>query len=499
MEMSKMAEQVTEVDVVIVGAGFAGLAAADKLRAINVRRSEHGLNPIRFVVLEGAARAGGRTFTQHSNLGYLEMGGQYLCPKDMDPRKGGKPQSAMYELVQRFGIEVFNTHLPNDRNHVYQSGNGSRFTFRGNYPNENAPEVVALVETVETMVRSMSHYLGRPWLYPQAELLDSQSVEQWVAGNIADPAMAELFAIAIRSAFSAEPKDVSVLHFLHYAASCGSFAAFEHVDGGGDAVRFRFGTGSLVKALTDSLGAGAVQFGRKVLEIRQDASGSSVVTQVAGGNETWLAQRVVVAMSPGASAKIRFTPGLSQARQKLVAGMQMANTIKGFAVFKTPWWRKDFSGYVLSAAGPAGWLMDNTWEDPRQQLGQASLMTFIVGQFAIEWGNQNRTPEQRRDGVLEQIGTLFNAHDTVKAELVQYVDWDWGSDQWGQGCPAGCAAPRVLTQLVDGRPVGESLYQAFGRVHWAGSETGLAWMGGYMNGAVDSGQRVAEEVAAFIP
>src|SRR5690349_15863734 len=122
-----MAETTTyETDVVIVGAGFAGLAAADRLaRRINVERLEAGLKAIRFVVLEGSARAGGRTYTNHANLGYLEMGGQYLCPADMDPKKGGTPQSAMYELVDYFGIQTFKTHLPEDRHHVYQAGDGS--------------------------------------------------------------------------------------------------------------------------------------------------------------------------------------------------------------------------------------------------------------------------------------------------------------------------------------------------------------------------------------
>mgnify|MGYP002626379333 CR=1 FL=1 len=43
--------------------------------------------------------------------------------------------------------------------------------------------------------------------------------------------------------------------------------------------------------------------------------------------------------------------------------------------------------------------------------------------------------------------------------------------------------------------LGESLRTPCGRIHWAGTETATRWMG-YIDGAVEAGERAAEEVAA---
>jgi monoamine oxidase len=485
-------------DVVIVGAGFAGLAAADRLNTLNADRARQGRMPISYVVLEGAACAGGRTRTKTEH--YLDFGGQYLAPRFIDPAINGYRQEAVWSLVDRFGIEVFDTHLPSDRDHVYLSADGERGVFRGNYPNEGQGEVGKFVDMLEKIVADMRPFVGRPWEFPNAERFDAVSVEQWMAETIQDPAMVELFTIAIRSAFSVEPAQCSLLHLLHYAASCGSFSAFEHVDGGGDAVRFRFGTADLIHRLEESVGENRLRYGLPVTSIRQNLLGCEVITKDLAGAETvWGARQVIVAMSPSASSGIRFEPELPETRRALVAGMPMARTIKGFAIFERPWWRDKFSGYALSAQEPLDWVMDNTWVDSNGELGAASLMTFIVGDAALRWGNGKSTPEQRQEAVLSQLATMFDYPlRDLKAELKRYVDFDWGSDEWGRGCPAGCLSAGVLTGTVGGQRIGEALYRPVGRIHWGGSETGLRWMGGYMNGAIDSGVRVADEVAALL-
>ena len=67
---------------------------------------------------------------------------------------------------------------------------------------------------------------------------------------------------------------------------------------------------------------------------------------------------------------------------------------------------------------------------------------------------------------------------------------DWGAERWTAGCvsPVG---PRLLTRF------GPALRAPVGRVHWAGTETAEVWTG-YMEGAVRSGERVADEVRAAL-
>src|SRR6478609_4085466 len=489
-----------DLDVVIIGAGFAGLAAADRLNRINGERASNGLAPLRYVILEGSARAGGRTKTEHVDDIYLDFGGQYLAPPSLAPSIDGYDQAAVHEMVARFGVQIFDTYLPDDKDHVYQGADGRTLAFRGNFPGEGDPAVQQLLLNVEGLVKQVRDYVGRPWEFPGADALDAFSVSDWLDREVPEPTMRELFDIAVRSAFSVEPDQCSLLHFLHYAASCGSFAAFENVKGGGDAIRFRFGTYDLIERLLSGAGKDRVFFKQKVVAIQQTSSHVEVNAEGPDGARTWLARRVIVAMSPSAAARVQFYPALSEGRQALTAGMPMAHTIKGFAIFQTKWWREKFSGYVLSALGPVDWVMDNTWVDQEGKDGRPCMMTFIVGQAAIDWGNSNKTPGERQEKVLNQLAALFDVpRPQIDRELIRYVDFDWGKDPWGKGCPAGCVGPGVLTQrLSNGQRVGEALYRAEGLIHWAGSETGLRWMGGYMNGAIDSGIRVAKEVAALL-
>ena len=70
-----------------------------------------------------------------------------------------------------------------------------------------------------------------------------------------------------------------------------------------------------------------------------------------------------------------------------------------------------------------------------------------------------------------------------------YVEKLWTEDEWSRGCYVGYMPPGVLLEW------GDVLRQPVGRIHWAGTETATYWAG-YMDGAIESGQRAAAEVLA---
>jgi monoamine oxidase len=74
---------------------------------------------------------------------------------------------------------------------------------------------------------------------------------------------------------------------------------------------------------------------------------------------------------------------------------------------------------------------------------------------------------------------------------VDYVDHDWITDPYSEGCYVGLPAPGALTEL------GSSLSRVHKRVHYAGTETASEWIG-YIEGAIESGERVANEVWAAL-
>jgi monoamine oxidase len=73
------------------------------------------------------------------------------------------------------------------------------------------------------------------------------------------------------------------------------------------------------------------------------------------------------------------------------------------------------------------------------------------------------------------------------ASPIDYIDQDWPAERFSRGCYAGIMAPGTLTQYAS------ALRAPIGRIHWAGTETARVWMG-YMEGAVEAGERAADEI-----
>jgi monoamine oxidase len=472
-----------KADIVIVGAGFAGLGAADAIAQYNLLASKTGGQPLSYVLLEGADRAGGRTSTvvtdpQYGEVGYIDVGGEYL----------GTTQSYMADLVDRLNVSTFETSFPDDKESIFQApGDGQLTYFLGNYP--ITLNIYKTIQTIEALTQTTKASLAEPWNALMAPALDSITVKDWSVAALGNDAYGqELMELAIRCAFSVEWDQMSMLFLLFYGATCGSFEAFENVTGaeGGDRIRFTYGTQSLVKAMLESFKADArylgFHTGQRVEKIQQNPGGATIVT-VNGGADTWEAGQVIVAMSPRPSLKINYDPDLPAARRGLAEGMRMGHTIKGFLLYDKPWWRNNYTGYVLSAKGPACWVMDNTWQDPdTKAFKHPALMTFIAGAFADA---APKTKEGRRDALAAQMADIFQDPRALKP--TGYIESDWQSDPFAGGCPA--AVPQVGAIMK----YRSAIRDKFGTIHWAGSEAGLEWTGGYMNGAVQSGVRAAGE------
>ena len=483
-----------QVDVIIVGAGFAGLAAADAL----VQVSQGGKVPS-FVILDAADRLGGRTLTTPNDL--LDLGAGYV----------GATQLYMQQMIQRFGLSTFPTYLDSTKNWLYQKAGGSAplLLVPGNNPlalpgGQGSTLWMAQLDAMSLVVAAN---LSAPWDTPGAAEMDAITVKQWAEDLVAKGEMSretyDLLRVSVRSAFSCELGDISFLFFLYYCASAGSYASLVDVTGGSGAAegtRFTYGTRSLVDALADAVGRHHIKTGVAVATIAQDESGVDVT--MADGT-TWRGARVIVAMSPIVSRKIEYQPPLQALpggpeRVLLCDNMPMGHTIKGFVLYKWPFWRaKGLMGYALSTAenaqdAPLDWAMDNSWEPTDWDLEKPApahrhgMMTFIVGKAADYWGQQPQ--EVRAEAVIKHLEVFYGS--MARTELIDdapyYVDMDW-SKTASLGCPTGVLGPGIFTKA------GPALKRSIGRIHWAGSESADQWCG-YMNGAIQSGVRAASEV-----
>jgi monoamine oxidase len=74
--------------------------------------------------------------------------------------------------------------------------------------------------------------LQRPWLTPDAEVLDAQTWESWIRRNLRTKAGRAYFRVACEAVWAAEASDVSLLHALFYAHSNADLETLLAVDRG---------------------------------------------------------------------------------------------------------------------------------------------------------------------------------------------------------------------------------------------------------------------------
>jgi monoamine oxidase len=267
-----------------------------------------------------------------------------------------------------------------------------------------------------------------------------------------------------------------VLRFLAYANQAGGLMPLVETENGAQEGRFKGGAQQLSKGLAAKLGDRVV-LGAPVLTLEQDAQ--SVVAR--SERDSFRGKAAIVAVPPALAGRIRYAPALPVARDFLTQNAPMGATTKVFLLYERPFWRDaGFSGEAVSSEGPAAAFFDNTSHDG----AQAALVAFIVGRAARDHA---MAPEKERlAAVVSQAVRLFGDGASAPTAVVEQ---DWQKEPWTRGCPVGNFAPGILATL------GAALREPVGRIHWAGTETATVWSG-YIEGAIESGERAAREVAA---
>jgi monoamine oxidase len=453
-------------DVVVVGAGLAGLTAARNL-------ARHGR---RVVVLEARDRVGGRTLNHQISSGHVaEAGGEFVGPT----------QDRVLALAKSLGIGTFNAY--DSGNNVYLYPPEPRLTYSDTSPLGTAPpdpllaaDIAKLVEQIDQLAATIP--VEKPWTAKNAEQYDSQTLETWVRANAVNAdRMLGLLAPFLQALVGAEARDLSFLFVLAYVAAAGSaknpgtMERLFNVRGGAQQSRIRGGSQLIALRMAHALGK-RVHLRTPVRRIIQNAHGVQVVSD----RVHVTAHRVIVAVPPALAQRIEYAPLLPPGRDQLLQRMPMGALMKVEAVYRTPFWRKSgLTGQFLTVGGPVGYSFDNSPPDGSRGV----LAGFVGGVQNLNWGS--RSPAQRRKAVLAQYVRLFQ--DERFATPLAYFDENWTQTEWTRGGPTAIMGPGTLLRY------GHALRTPCGRIHWAGTETSDYWQG-YMDGAVRSGERAAAEV-----
>lgn len=444
-------------DVVVVGAGFAGLAAALELE-------RQGASVI---LLEARDRVGGRVLNAPLGADHIvEVGGQFAGPT----------QTAILDLASMVGVETFPTYNTGN-NLFYYQGEVLPYDATGFPPipqNELDELIQALLGTLDPL--AMQIPLDAPWDAPgvDVKLLDGQTLETWKLANLSGSGGRILLDVITRTVFGCEPRDLSLFYFLFYVHSGGGILPLVTTGGGAQDARFRGGSQLIAERVAELLRS-PVRFESPVRTIRDLGSSVTVETE----RDQFGAGRVIVAIPPTLCGRIAFDPPLPARRDQLTQRVPQGSLIKVEAVYASPFWRESgWTGQMVSDVGPVAATFDNTPDEG----GPGVIMGFIGGDDARIWGL--RSADERRSAVIDLFARIFGSQARAVTDFIEY---DWSVDPWTRGCPVGFMPTGVLSMY------GPSLREPVGRIHWAGTETAEVW-NGYMDGAVRSGSRAAGEV-----
>jgi len=440
-------------DVVVIGAGFAGLAAARDL-------AKNGFDP---VVLEGRDRVGGRSSTTTLAGVPVDLGGTFVGPT----------QDAVLALAKELGCPTSPTYCAGTNLIRWR---GRVRSYRGTIPKLS---LVALLDIgriqwqFERIARGVD--IAAPWTARDAAKLDGRSMGNWLRSVGATATSRDLMAIMARVTWGAEPDEVSMLHAVRYVKAAGGIDRMLDVVGGAQQDHFPGGTQQIADKMAADLGD-RVRLNAAVSRIEW-SDDAVAVTSTAGVVE---ARRAVVAIPPAHRLAIDIAPAPPIEYQQLAQRWPQGALSKAYAVYPGPFWRDaGHSGQALSDEGPVFITFDVSPGDD----GPGVLLGFVDSRDF-----DALPPEQRREKALKSFTALFG----VDAENpIEYLDHCWGAETFAPGGPTAAVPPGSWTQF------GPLLRKPVGPLHWAGTETADEWTG-FLDGAVRSGQRAAAEVAAAL-
>lgn len=448
-----MAESTAPYDVIIIGAGYAGLTATHELL-----KTEKNV-----LLLEARDRVGGRVHTQRFDDGsYVDLGGAWVGPT----------QDRIYALAHEFGVETFRT---------FDQGESTQF-FRGQvkrYKGLIPPLPVGALLSLDMAIKAMNKLaktvdLIEPWKTLNARQLDSMTLATWMQRQMRFDVARQFFKIAAEAIWAADPAEISLLHALFYVKSGRNLDTLMNVKDGAQEERFVGGAQTIADRMAATF-TDRIIYDSPVRAIRQDGEQVRVSTEQA----TYVAQRVIVTVPPALQSRIDFQPLLPAQRAQFIQRMPMGAVWKCYAFYEKPFWRE--KGLNGLAATPDG-LITVTFDNSPKAANQGVMMGFVLGNQAKEFSGLS--DEDRKRSALQAFATFFGPEALTP---IRYLDHSFMNEEWSRGCYAGVPGPGLWTTL------GPVLRQPTGRIHWAGTETSDVW-NGYIDGAVRSGERVAREV-----
>ena len=431
--------------VIVIGAGFSGLAAAYEL-------SRAGYD---VTVAEARNRVGGRviSFSDLVPGKNVEGGGELI----------GSNHPMWLAYAKQFSLQFLDV-SEEDVDYPIVLG-GKRLS---------ADEAEGLWEDLEETFKlilgdaAKVSDASQPWRTPGAEALDRRTLRSWIDSLSVSP-------LAKAGMDTMMMADNGVI--TEWQSYLGNLAM---VKGGGlekywlesEVYRCKGGNQQLATKLAAAIGAPRILLRTPVRSVAVTDKGARVTL---GNGKVLDGDHVILTAPPSVWNRIAFDPGLPAS-----LAPQMATNVKCLIALKGRFWRQAELGPDLLSDGP----INMTWEGTDGQPGtSAAMVAFSGGPSADtcrEWSAAARIPNY-----LTELEKVYRG---IRPSFVRARFMDWPSDPWSKGSYAFPAPGQVTAQ-------GPTLREGIGRLHFAGEYCSYGFMG-FMEGALESGAAVARRIAA---
>ncbi len=437
--------------VVVIGAGFAGLACAERLLSFG-----HDVR-----VLEAAPRLGGRVLTFQNATALApnritEGGGELI----------GSNHPAWLALARRFGLTMRD---------VTEEEGDTPVILDGQVLDEvEATYLFALIDAaLERMTRDARRVdPSAPWAAKDALELDARTTRDWIESLGLGATGRNALDTQFRADNGVDTREQSYLGTLAAVAGGG----LEKYWTESEVYRCAQGNQALARALASELGSTRISTGAPVTRVAKQRSGT---WRVECGGAGFEADQVVLATPPSVWKGISFEPAFGLAEYP----PQMGTNTKYLSVLDGPVWR-------ASGRGPdalSDTLVNMTWNCSDNQKGPGPIVLNAFNGGSDARRASAMSPEYRAEHYGERLERMFPGYGKA-LRAVRFMDWPgFKYTKASYSFPA----PNELTSR------GAMLHQGYDGLHVAGEHCCHAFVG-YMEGALQSGLEVAERIHAEV-
>lgn len=439
--------------VIVIGAGMAGLSAAHEL-------TKAGWN---VTVLEARSRVGGRVHTvrNFSNGLVAEGGAEYI----------NESQHRMIALANEFDLHLGSVGFWQNQSGDWAAleGKAGRMGDTSLWGLDLEKEYMRVWVALAELGKQVNDPTN-PTTAPNAKELDRQNAESWIQNLNAHPLAKILFANHIRSEYTCEPKDFSLLDLARNAA-----LFYSDPEASDPAYRIIGGNDQLPQAIAKRLPD--VRMNSVVTSVKLLDEEVMVTYKQADSFHTLHAAYAILATPLTTARMIDFEGTLTTDHRAMVHGLSYGSVTKVMIEYRTRFWHEHGWNGRLNTDLPVVF----TWDATSHLEGTHGILTAYTG------GGPGAALSQLSDS--DRIQTAVTTIESIFPGSLNLIENTqtiaWRNEDFTLGSYMAYAPNEVTSHW-------QSLFSPSGRLYFAGEHATVYQ--GFMEGAVESGQRAAKSI-----